>query len=210
MIDMASPGVKIRKIETLGGDWEVNEVWLEDVIVPVENRIHEENKGWTCAKFLLQHERSNIAEVSRSKNRVKKLRKLAAEQLNENGDPLLHTPAFKRKIAQLEIELKALEITDLRALAYANTGVDTSALMSMLKTRGSQIAQTATELTLQAAGSYGFVDYLGAHTGGEHAVVGPKICRRAADNYLNMRKASIYGGSNEIQMEIIAKHILQM
>jgi alkylation response protein AidB-like acyl-CoA dehydrogenase len=204
LIDMASPGVSVRPIETLGGDWEVNEVWLDDVIVPIENRIHDEHKGWTCAKYLLQHERSNLAEVSRSKNRVKKLRALATEQRDENGTPLIETPTFRRKIAQLEIELLALEVSDQRGLAATNAGYDTVPLMSMLKTCGSRIAQRATELTLEAAGPHGMVDYRSLPVGDE-APIGSLRTKRAADTYLNTRKASIYGGSNEIQLEIIAK-----
>jgi alkylation response protein AidB-like acyl-CoA dehydrogenase len=204
LIDMASPGVSVRPIETLGGDWEVNEVWLDDVIVPIENRIHEENQGWTCAKYLLQHERSNLAEVSRSKGRVNKLRSLAAEQRDENGVPLIEVPAFRRKIAQLEIELMALEISDQRGLAATNAGLDTVPLMSMLKTRGSQIAQRATELALEAAGPHGLVDYRSL-AADDQGPVGPLRTIRAADTYLNTRKASIYGGSNEIQLDIIAK-----
>ncbi|WP_340267984.1 acyl-CoA dehydrogenase family protein [Sphingobium mellinum] len=208
LIDMASPGLIVRPIETLGGDWEVNEIWLDDVIVPVENRIHDENAGWTCAKYLLQHERSNLAEVSRSKNRIKKLRALAAEPLDGQGGAIIEAPAFRRQIAQLEIELMALEISDLRTLAAINGGEDATALLSMLKTRGSRIAQRATELTMEAAGPHGLIDHGGKPPIADGGMAGPRRARRAADHYLNMRKASIYGGSNEIQMEIIAKRAL--
>lgn len=208
LIDMTSPGLTVRPIETLGGDLEVNEIWLDDVIVPVENRIHDENKGWTCAKYLLQHERSNLAEVSRSKNRVKKLRALATERTDGHGARLIDTPALRRQIAQLEIELMALEVSDLRVLAAINAGQDATPLLSLLKTRGTRIAQRAMELTMEAAGPHGLIDHDGKPPASDGGMAGPRRARRAADHYLNMRKASIYGGSNEIQMEIIAKRAL--
>lgn len=206
LIDMASPGIEVRPIETLGGDLEVNEVWLEDVMVPVENRVHDENEGWTCAKFLLEHERSTIADVSRTKSRVKKLRALADERRDESGNLLSDAPAFRRKIAQLEIELLALETTNLRALTEASLGKDPGPLMSMLKTRGSEIAQSALQLTHEAAGLYGMITP-GPGSGGNQPI-GPRKGVRAADHYLNSRKLSIYGGSNEIQLTIIAKTAL--
>lgn len=210
LIDMKTPGLTVRPIETLGGDLEVNEIWLDDVIVPVENRIHDENKGWTCAKYLLQHERSNLAEVSRSKNRIRKLRALASEQRDAHGDPLIDVPALRRQIAQLEIELMALEVSDLRALAATTSGQDTTPLLSALKTKGTRIAQRAAELIMEAAGPKGLIDHEGKPPSADGGMAGPRGSRRAADTYLNMRKASIYGGSNEIQMEIIAKRALEL
>lgn len=206
LIDMSSPGIHIRPIETLGGDREVNEVWLEDVMVPIENRIHEENEGWTCAKYLLEHERLNIADVGRTKSRVKKLRALVDEQRDESGLLLADTPAFRRKVAQLEIELLALEYTNFRALTEASLGRDPGPLMSLLKTRGSEISQGASELTLEAAGPYGLVTP--GHAPSSNQPIGPRKAVRAADTYLNSRKLSIYGGSNEIQLTIIAKTAL--
>lgn len=208
LIDMAVPGITVRPIETLGGEIEVNEIWLEDVMVPVENLIHDENKGWECALYLLQHERLNIAEVSRSKRRLQKLRQLASQQRGEDGVTVVMNAAFRRKIAQLEVELLALEYSNLRALAAVGQGRDPGPLMSMLKTRGSQIAQLATELALEVAGPYGFVDQAASPPTGTNSPAGPPGARRVADMYLNQRKASIYGGSNEIQLSIIAKAAL--
>ncbi|WP_189622452.1 acyl-CoA dehydrogenase family protein [Novosphingobium colocasiae] len=208
LIDMASPGIQVRPIETLGGDREVNEVWLEDVMVPIENRVHDENEGWTCAKFLLEHERSAIADVSRTKRRVKNLRALADERHDERGSVMSDAPAFRRKIAQLEIELIALEATNFRALTDASNGRDPGPLMSMLKTRGSEIAQSTFELTQEAAGPYGMVTP--APESGGIQPIGPRTGVRAADHYLNSRKLSIYGGSNEIQLTIIAKTALSL
>lgn len=206
LIDMSSPGIEVRPIETLGGDREVNEVWLQDVMVPIENRIHDENEGWTCAKFLLEHERSAIADVSRTKSRVKKLRALADERRDEHGSILSDVPAFRRKLAQLEIELLALETTNFRALTEASLGKNPGPLMSMLKTRGSEIAQSTLQLTQEAAGPYGMIT--GGQESGGNQPIGPRTGVRAADHYLNSRKLSIYGGSNEIQLTIIAKTAL--
>ena len=116
LIDMKTPGITVRPIITLGGEHEVNEVWLEDVKVPVENRVYEENKGWTCAKFLLAHERTGIAGVAASKRGVERIKAIAKAELDD-GKPLLDNPFFKRKIAELEVDLTALEFTELRTLA---------------------------------------------------------------------------------------------
>ena len=121
LIDMKTPGITVRPIITLGGEHEVNEVWLEDVIVPVENRVYEENKGWTCAKFLLAHERTGIAGVAASKRSVERIKGIAKSELDE-GKPLLDNPFFKRKIAELEVDLFALEFTELRTLAGESSG----------------------------------------------------------------------------------------
>lgn len=208
LIDMASPGITIRPIETLGGEREVNEVWLDDVIVPAENRIHNENEGWTCAKYLLEHERSNVAEVARSKKWVQDVRSLAVHQVTEDGTRLIDQPAFRRKIAQIEIDLQVLEMTELRALSEVNAGRDPGPLMSLLKTKGSELQQAATELGMEAAGPYGFIDMNKTGSGTNWAPEAWAGLARAADRYLNMRKSSIYGGSNEIQRGIIAKHAL--
>ncbi len=122
LIDMKSPGVTVRPIITLGGEHEVNEVWLENVKVPVENRIFDENKGWTCAKFLLAHERSGIAGVARSKRGIERIRQIASAELSDDGDALIKDPMFKRKVAELEIDLTALEYTELRTLAGEAAG----------------------------------------------------------------------------------------
>lgn len=208
LIEMNSPGITIRPIETLGGEREVNEVWLEDVIVPAENRIHEENQGWTCAKYLLEHERSNIAEVARTKEWLRAVRELAATQPADEARMLIEMPDFRRKIALTEIELRALEFTELRALSDINAGRDPGPLLSLLKTRGSELQQAVTELMLEAAGPYGFLNMGSVVPGDNVDLPGPLAARRAADRYLNTRKTSIYGGSNEIQRGIIAKHAL--
>ena len=208
LIDMKSPGVTVRPIITLDGAHEVNEVWLEDVRVPVENRVFEENQGWTCAKFLLAHERTGIAGVARSKRGLEKLRTIAADEI-QDGKPLAEDPFFARRVAELEIDLMALEYTELRSLSREGAGKGPGPESSLLKIKGTEVQQRATELVLEAAGQYGAPHLDPDETPGDNAPpVGPKHARGVADTYFNMRKASIYGGSNEIQRNIIAKAVL--
>ena len=207
LIDMKSPGVTVRPIITLGGEHEVNEVWLEDVRVPVENRVYEENKGWTCAKFLLAHERTGIAAVARSKRGVEKIKAIARTE--QDGDrPLIANPFFKRKISELEIDLTALEFTELRSLAGEASGKGPGPESSLLKIKGSEIQQRITELALEAVGHYGAPYFRGFGEGDNEHPIGPDYAHRAAPTYFNTRKTTIYGGSNEIQRNIIAKMVL--
>jgi alkylation response protein AidB-like acyl-CoA dehydrogenase len=204
LIDMKSPGVTVRPIITLDGTHEVNEVWLEDVRVPVANRIHEENKGWTCAKFLLAHERSGIALVSHSKVALQKLRKLAAN-VDASGARLADDPVFRRKLTEVEVELTALEYTELRFLAAEAAGKTPGVEVSMLKVRGTEIHQRINELAVEALGPHAALRVgraAGAGTVAMPAAIG------VADRYFNMRKLSIFGGSNEIQRNILAKAVL--
>jgi hypothetical protein len=207
LIDMTSPGVTVRPIITLGGEHEVNEVWLEDVRVPVDQRIYEENKGWTCAKFLLAHERTGIAGVARSKRGVERIKTIARTEMD--GDkPLLANPFFKRKVAELEIDLTALEYTELRTLASEASGRGPGPESSLLKIKGTEIQQRITELVLEAVGHYGAPYFRGFGEGDNEHPIGPDYAHRAAPAYFNGRKTSIYGGSNEIQRNIIAKMVL--
>jgi alkylation response protein AidB-like acyl-CoA dehydrogenase len=206
LIDMKSPGVTVRPIITLEGGHEVNDVFLDNVKVPVENRIYHENQGWTCAKALLLHERSGIAGVARSKRGLEKLRQMSRTELADDAGPLLADPAFKRKVAELEIDLTALEFTELRTLAGESSGKGPGPESSILKIKGTEIQQRLTELTLEAAGHYG-APYLRdlPHNIG---AIGPDEAHGVAGAYFNTRKTSIYGGSNEIQRNIIAKAVL--
>ena len=207
LIDMKSPGVTVRPIVTLGGEHEVNEVWLEEVRVPVDQRIYEENKGWTCAKFLLAHERTGIAGVARSKRGVERIKTIARTEMD--GDrPLLANPFFKRKVAELEIDLTALEYTELRTLASEASGKGPGPESSLLKIKGTEIQQRITELALEAVGHYGAPYFRGFGEGDNEHPIGPDYAHRAAPTYFNGRKTSIYGGSNEIQRNIIAKMVL--
>ena len=206
LIDMKSPGIQVRRITTLEGGHEVNDVFLDNVKVPVENRVYEENKGWTCAKALLLHERTGIAGVARSKRGLEKLRAISRTELADDAQPLLKDAFFKRKVADLEIDLTALEYTELRTLAGESSGKGPGPESSILKIKGTEIQQRLTELTLEAAGHYG-APYLrdAPHNLGP---VGPDFADGSAGFYFNTRKTSIYGGSNEIQRNIIAKMVL--
>lgn len=207
LIDMKSPGITVRPIITLGGEHEVNEVWLEDVRVPQSQRVYEENKGWTCAKFLLAHERTGIAGVAASKRGIEKVKAIARTELD--GDkPLLANAFFKRKVAELEVDLAALEFTELRSLAGPNAGRGPGPESSLLKIKGSEIQQRLTELSLEAVGHYGAPYFRGFGEGDNEHPIGPDYAHRAAPTYFNVRKTTIYGGSNEIQRNIIAKMVL--
>ena len=207
LIDMKTPGVTVRPIITLGGEHEVNEVWLENVRVPAENLVYQENKGWTCAKFLLAHERTGIAGVASSKRGIEKVKEIARTEM-DGEKPLLANAFFKRKVAELETDLTALEFTELRSLAGPNADKGPGAESSLLKIKGSEIQQRLTELTLEAVGHYGAPYFRGFGASDNEHPIGPDYAHRAAPVYFNTRKTTIYGGSNEIQRNIIAKMVL--
>jgi alkylation response protein AidB-like acyl-CoA dehydrogenase len=208
LVDMKTPGIEVRPIKLIDGGHEVNEVWLTDVRVPATNLIGEENKGWTYAKFLLAHERSGIAGVARSKRGIEQLKEIAASELLD-GKPLIEDMGFAQKISQLEIDLSALEITELRTLAGEQAGKGPGPESSLLKVKGTEVQQRLTELTLEAVGHYGTPDFRSfPEDGSNDFPIGPDYAHHAAPTYFNMRKTSIYGGSNEIQRNIITKMIL--
>ncbi|HEV2651300.1 MAG TPA: acyl-CoA dehydrogenase family protein, partial [Rhizomicrobium sp.] len=204
LIDMKTPGITVKPIIVLDGAHEVNEVFFDNVKVPVENRVGEENKGWTYAKFLLVNERSGIAGVARSKRATDKLKEIARAELL-NGEPLVGDDDFSRKIADLEVDLAALEYTELRTLAQEAKGQMAGPESSILKIRGTEIQQRITELTLEAIGYYAYPNERGFSS---NEFIGPDYAIGEAGHYFNMRKTSIYGGSNEIQRNIIAKAVL--
>jgi alkylation response protein AidB-like acyl-CoA dehydrogenase len=205
LIDMKTPGITVKPIIVLDGAHEVNEVFFDNVKVPVENRIGEENKGWTYAKFLLVHERSGIAGVARSKKAIERLREVARAE-TVDGKPLVETDEFGRKLAELEIDLSALEFTELRTLARESRGGHAGPESSILKIKGTEIQQRITELTVEAIGYYGYPNERGF--GDNEYPVGPDYAVGQSGHYFNMRKTSIFGGSNEIQRNIIAKAVL--
>ena len=204
LIDMKSPGITVKPIIVLGGVREVNEVFFDNVKVPVENRVGEENKGWTYAKFLLVNERSGIAGVARSKRAIERLKDIATAE-TVDGTPLLETDEFSRRVAELEIDLAALEYTELRTLAAESKGQMAGPESSILKIKGTEIQQRITELVMEAVGYYAYPNEKGL---GDNVYVGPDYALGSAGRYFNMRKTSIYGGSNEIQRNIIAKAVL--
>jgi alkylation response protein AidB-like acyl-CoA dehydrogenase len=208
LIDMKTPGITVRPIITMDGAHEVNEVWFENVKVPVENRVGEENRGWTYAKFLLGHERTNIAGVGASKRELNRLKMIAGKEI-KGGKPLIHDPLFAAKIAQVEIDLMALEITNLRALAQEAEKRAPGPEASVLKIKGTEIQQAITELMMYAVGPYALPFSRGSTEEGDlRTIAGPQYAGTLAATYCNMRKASIYGGSNEIQRNIIAQMVL--
>jgi len=206
LIDMKSPGITVRPIIMLDEDHEVNEVFFDNVRVPAANLVGQENRGWTYAKYLLGHERTGIAAVGRSKRELARLKRMARRE-QKNGRPLIEDPLFGAKVAELEIELMALEVTVLRVLAQADKAPGPEA--SVLKVRGTEIQQRLTELIVEAAGPLALPfdeAYLEGET--EHSAFDDDFAAPLLAHYFNYRKTSIYGGSNEIQRNIISQMIL--
>jgi len=204
LIDMASPGVEVRPIITLDGEHEVNEVFFTDVKVPVANLVGEEHKGWTCAKFLLTYERTNIAGVGFSVAALERL-KSVAQRVKKNGKPLADDPLFAARLAHVEIELENMKTTNLRVIAAVAGGGAPGAESSMLKIKGTVIRQELNALMRRAMGPHALAFV-------EEGEAGPAGAQpealHATPQYFNNRKLSIFGGSNEIQKNIIAKMIL--
>jgi alkylation response protein AidB-like acyl-CoA dehydrogenase len=192
----------VRPLILMDGGHEVNEVFFDDVAVPVENLVFEENKGWTVAKYLLGHERMGSGNVGGSRRELATLKDLARRE-NKNGKPLIDDPRFRDRLTRVEVELDALELTSMRFLdKMRRSGQPPGADVSMLKIRGTEVQQMITELMMQAAGPR--AQPFKAVDGGaiDH------FTSRLAPRYFNYRKASIYAGSNEIQRNIIAKMTL--
>jgi alkylation response protein AidB-like acyl-CoA dehydrogenase len=204
LIDMRSPGVNVRPLILMDGRHEVNEVFFDDVQVPVENLVHEEGKGWTVAKFLLGHERMNTARIGTSKRELEQLKTLATAEI-KHGRPLADDPRFRDRLSRVEIELMALSITNLRFLDALRSGRAPGAEASMLKITGTEIQQAITELMMEAVGPeaqrVAAIDEDAAFD---------TFTASLAPRYCNYRKTSIYAGSNEIQRNIIAKRLLDL
>ena len=204
LIDMKSKGVSVRPIVLLDGEAEVNEVWFDNVEVPANNLIGEENKGWTYAKHLLSHERTNIADVNRSKRELERLKNIAKRE------GVYDDLRFRDEIAKLEVDVVALEMLVLRVLSADKSGKNSLDIAGLLKIRGSEIQQRYSELMMLAAGPYSlpFVEeameagWQGDFPGGEPGNA------PLASNYFNMRKTTIYGGSNEVQRNIVSQVVL--
>jgi len=208
LVDMNSPGVEVRPIITLDGEHEVNEVFFTDVKVPVENLVGEENKGWTCAKYLLTYERTNIAGVGFSVAALERLKGIAA-RVRKNGRPLAQDPLFAARMAKVEIDLENMKTTNLRVIAAVAGGGVPGAESSMLKIKGTEIRQELNSLIRRAMGPYAlpFIEEA-LDEGYDSEPLGPQEASFAAVQYFNNRKLSIFGGSNEIQKNIISKMIL--
>jgi alkylation response protein AidB-like acyl-CoA dehydrogenase len=200
LAEMSTPGITVRPIKLIDGGYEVNEVWFEDVRVPADQLVGEENAGWSYAKFLLSNERTGIARVGTTKLWLSDVKERAAKTELGEGT-LLEDPLFAARVAEIETELLALELTQLRVSGDEGTGKPNPA-SSILKLRGSQLQQDVTELLVEVAGP----DALPFHAG--DSIDSPAWAQHAAPKYLNYRKTSIYGGSNEIQRSIISSTIL--
>jgi alkylation response protein AidB-like acyl-CoA dehydrogenase len=206
LIDMRTPGVSVRPILMLDEEHEVNEVFFDNVKVPVENLVGDEGKGWTYAKFLLGHERTNIAGVGASKRELAAVKEIAARE-RRGGRPLAEDPVFTARIREAELELMALEMTVMRVLAQRDKAPGPEA--SILKIRGTEIQQALTELMMDAVGEYALpFDPQWNTLEGAAAAPGPSYAAPLAARYFNFRKVTIYGGSNEIQRNIIAQMVL--
>ncbi len=208
LVDMKSEGVSVKPIITIEGDHEVNEVHFDNVKVPVENLVGEEGRGWSYGKVLLQHERTNIAGVARSKFRLHKLHE-QCERSVRGAAPLAEDASFMRRVAEVEVELRALEYTELRTLAAVKSGKAPGPESSILKIKGTELQQAIDTLFLDAAAYYA-LPYVPAQYSTDFSGerVGEGAETKSSLKYFNYRKATIYGGSNEIQKNIVAKHVL--
>ena len=204
LLDMKSPGVTVRPIKLLDGGHEVNEVFFDNVEVPAENLIGEENKGWTYAKHLLSHERTNIADVNRAKRELERLKRIA------KAEGVYDDVRFRDEIAKLEVDVVALEMLVLRVLSAEKSGKNSLDIAGLLKIRGSEIQQRYSELMMLAAGPYALPLIREAMEAGWQGDFPGGVLANAplASTYFNMRKTTIYGGSNEVQRNIVAQTIL--
>ena len=204
LIDMKSPGVTVRPIKLLDGECEVNEVFFDNVEVPADNLIGEENRGWTYAKHLLSHERTNIADVNRAKRELERLKRIA------KAEGMYEDMRFRDEIAKLEVDVVALEMLVLRVLSAEKSGKQSLDIAGLLKIRGSEIQQRYSELMMLAAGPYALPLIREAMEAGWQGDFPGGIAANAplASTYFNMRKTTIYGGSNEVQRNIVAQTIL--
>ncbi len=209
LIDMKTPGITIRPIISIDGSHHLNEVFFDDVRVPVSQRVYEENKGWDVAKFLLGNERTGIARLGKSKERIK-FAKQQARDMREGGRPLAEDPEFRRRIAQLETDLKALEITQLRVLSAQKQGESRQdPLTAVLKLKGTELLQATTELAMDVGGPLAMPDWADELEAlSNEPEVGPVWATEATRSYLFLRAASIYGGTNEIMKNIVSKGVL--
>jgi alkylation response protein AidB-like acyl-CoA dehydrogenase len=209
LIDMKTPGITVRPIISIDGEHHLNEVFFDDVKVPVEMRIYEENKGWDVAKFLLGNERTGIARLGKSKERVN-FAKQKAKEMRAHGKPLSEDPEFRRRIAALETELKSLEITQLRVLSAQKPGESRQdPLTAVLKLKGTELLQATTELAMDVAGPLAMPDWADElEVLSNEPELGPVWATEATRSYLFLRAASIYGGTNEIMKNIVSKAVL--
>jgi len=205
LIDMNTPGVEVRPIILIDGEHEVNEIFFDNVKVPAENLVGEENKGWTYAKYLLTHERTGTANIGNSNAALEKLKRIAGEQ-TKGGKPLTQDPYFAARMAKVEMDLNAMKTTNLRILVGADAGAAPGPESSMLKVKGTIIRQELNDLARRALGPYALPFSSEAmEEGYNEEPIGPDYANPIGAKYFNNRKMSIYAGSNEVQREIITK-----
>jgi alkylation response protein AidB-like acyl-CoA dehydrogenase len=209
LVDMKTPGITVRPIISIDGSHHLNEVFFDDVRVPVSMRVFEENRGWDVAKFLLGNERTGIARLGKSRERVAYAKELARE-VRANGKPLIEDMAFRRKVAQLEVDMKALELTQLRVVsAPKKADGKPDPFSSILKIKGTELQQDATELVMDVGGPLAMPGWAKElEKLGNEPPIGPDWAAPMAGPYLFLRAASIYGGTNEIQKNILTKAVL--
>jgi len=210
LLEMTTPGITVQPIITLAGDHEVNQVFFDNVRVPKSGRLGEENRGWTVAKYLLEFERGG-GSAPGLKVALGRVRAMASAERGDDGGALIDDPGFRARLAAAEIAIEAIEMTEHRVLAALSEGRNPGPASSMLKTQGTEAMQSIDELAIEAAAHYAGVDQPVARRPGANVpIVGPEHDLVAMPRYLNNRAASIYGGSNQIQRDIMARLLLAL
>ncbi len=208
LLEMTAPGIQVKPIITLAGEHEVNQVFFDNVRVPVSGRIGDENAGWTVAKYLLEFERGG-GSAAGLKVSFERLKALARDEAASGGGPLLQDPAFRAKLASAGVALEAIEMTEHRVLAELASGKNPGPASSMLKAQGTEAMQRLDEIAIEGLAHYAAVDQIDARAPGANVpVIGPEHGLTSMARYMNNRAASIYGGSNEIQRDIMARLVL--
>jgi acyl-CoA dehydrogenase len=209
LLEMQTPGISVRPIITLAGEHEVNQVFFDNVRVPKSGRLGPENQGWTVAKYLLEFERGGGGSAAGLKVSLGRIRAMAAAELADSGERLLGDPVYRARLAELEIAVEAIEMTEHRVASALSAGTNPGPASSMLKTQSTEAMQRVDELAIDVAAQYARVEQTEARAPGSNdGWVGPEHSLTAMPRYLNNRAASIYGGSNEIQRNIMARLVL--
>jgi acyl-CoA dehydrogenase len=210
LLEMDTPGIEVKPIITLAGEHEVNQVFFDNVRVPKSGRLGEENDGWTVAKYLLEFERGGSSAPG-LRGGIAKLKAMAADEVSDEGSPLIDDPDFRLRLAEAEILVESIEITEHRVMSALAGGKNPGPASSMLKTQSTECTQRLDELAIEIANHYAAVDQPEAREPGSNQTpVGPDHSLIAMARYLNNRAASIYGGSNQIQRDIMARLVLRL
>lgn len=212
LLDMSTPGLTIRPIISMSGEHEVNQCFFDNVRVPVKNRVGEENQGWTVAKYLLEFERGGGSYAARIRAMLTRIKQVAAEEKADDGRPLILDADFRAKVVELEVAATAVDFTERRVIAgLSNKRNVGDAAASMLKLKGSETQQKVTELAMEVLGEYARPDQRGAlGWGANEAPIGPDYAATPTARYLNSRAATIFGGSSEVQRNILARTAISL